>query len=453
MYTGAAMPTTSEAAPAYASWIGRVFDDRYRLVRILGEGGMGAVFVAEHLRLRKEVAFKIIRPEIASDPKIAARFSREAMATAQIESPHIASAVDYGELPEGGAYLVTQLARGPSLRALLHEGALPWPRAAEIAAQIADALATAHSLGIIHRDLKPDNIIVGERDDGAPLAIVLDFGIASLSAEATVPTANTSEPLTSFGLVLGTPGYMAPEQAVGDRIDARTDLYALGVILWEAVTGDALWNGESLTGIVSQQMRSAAPRLRAVAGNGIPEALDDLCDALLARAPAQRPASAGEVRNALRQLTAPPDPAPLSLRPTSATALSSDASLPTIPEHGRETGPMTRPGEAAKRDRQVLLLLAVCFLIGGGVLISAAIGYFGDDDAATIDDKATARSAPEKGQGRMSIHDDRPADAETGEGSKDDNADDADDDKSGSDEFEVVKDAAGHKRLIRRLRR
>ncbi len=452
MYTDAAMGTQSEEAPAYASWIGRVFDDRYRLVRILGEGGMGAVFVAEHLRLRKEVAFKIIRPEIASDPKIAARFSREAMATAQIESPHIASAVDYGELPEGGAYLVTQLARGPSLRALLHKGALPWPRAAEIAAQIADALATAHNLGIIHRDLKPDNIIVGERDDGAPLAIVLDFGIASLSAEATVPTASTSEPLTSFGLVLGTPGYMAPEQAVGDRIDARTDLYALGVILWESVTGDALWSGDSLTGIVSQQMRSPAPRLREVAGNGVPEALDELCDALLARAPAQRPASAGEVRNALRSLAAPADSAPPSLRPTTATALSSDASLPTIPEYTRETGPMTRPGEAAKRNRQILLLLAVCFLIGGGVLISAASSYFGDDDdAAATDDK---RSKEDTRRGRMSIHDDEPADSQADDGSDDDKGgDEKGDDRSGSDEFEVVKDAAGHKRLIRRLRR
>lgn len=446
------MGTPSEEAPAYASWIGRVFDDRYRLVRILGEGGMGAVFVAEHLRLHKEVAFKIIRPEIASDPKIAARFSREAMATAQIESPHIASAVDYGELPEGGAYLVTQLARGPSLRALLHKGALPWPRAAEIAAQIADALATAHNLGIIHRDLKPDNIIVGERDDGAPLAIVLDFGIASLSAEATVPSANTSEPLTSFGLVLGTPGYMAPEQAVGDRIDPRTDLYALGVILWESVTGDALWNGDSLTGIVSQQMRSAAPRLREVAGNGVPEALDDLCDALLARAPAQRPASAGEVRNALRNLAAPADSAPPSLRPTTATALSSDASLPTIPEYSHETGPMTRPGEAAKRNRQVLLLLAVCFLIGGGVLISAAISYFGDDEAASSDD-TSATSKQDKRRGRMSIHDDEPADAQADDGSDDDKGDDEKGDgRSDSDEFEVVKDAAGHKRLIRRLR-
>ncbi|MCA9637698.1 MAG: serine/threonine protein kinase, partial [Myxococcales bacterium] len=287
---------------SYAAWIGRVIDGRYRLDRILGEGGMGAVFVAEHLRLHKEVAFKIIRPEIASDPQISARFAREAMATAQIESLHIASAVDYGELPEGGAFLVTQLARGRSLSRHLNEGPIPWPRAVEIAAQIADALATAHALGIIHRDLKPDNIIVGDRDDGTPLATVLDFGIASLSADAQLHPAAPNQPLTSYGLVLGTPGYMAPEQAVGDKVDVRTDLYALGIILWESIRGQLLWDGESLTEIVSRQMRAPAPSVRAGDGIELPEELDALIAALLARNPNERPESAAAVRSSLRAL-------------------------------------------------------------------------------------------------------------------------------------------------------
>jgi serine/threonine-protein kinase len=419
---------------------------------------MGAVFVAEHLRLRKEVAFKIIRPEIAEDPKIAARFAREAMATAQIESPHIASAVDYGTLPEGGAFLVTQLARGRSLSALLNEGPIPWPRAVEIAAQIADALSTAHAIGIVHRDLKPDNVIVGERDDGSPLAMVLDFGIASLSHDAALPTAGaaSNEPLTAYGLVIGTPGYMAPEQAVGDKVDARTDLYALGVILWESTTGVVLWSGDTLTEMVSQQMRAPAPALHKATDVDIPEALDELVASLLARAPGDRPESAGAVRNELRGLitAAPSDlSAVLGLNPATSAgmpaAMPAGAAQPTIPDSPR-TSPLTLSGEP--RDRKILGLLIACFILGGALLIVAGSWLFGDDadseNRAADDANANAnakKAEPDKRakkskSGTMSVND---------EDASDDGAENGDDAK---DEFEIV-ERGGVRRLIRRARR
>ena len=293
------------AAPEDA-WIGRVLDARYRISERLGEGGMGAVFVAEHLKLRKSVALKVIRAELAGNGEVAARFAREAMATAQFEHPHVASAIDFGTLEEGGAYLVMQLVRGRSLRDLLEQrGQLDWPVACELLAQVADALSAARFAGIVHRDLKPENILVEQREDGSYLAKILDFGIAHVAPQRVTPeeAAAGSPALTRVGTVMGTPGYMAPEQAVGDRVDHRTDLYALGVVLWECVAGHALWDGADVTSIITNQLREDVPRLRDVLGDArLPRALDELVQKLTARAAEDRPEHAGAVRDELRAL-------------------------------------------------------------------------------------------------------------------------------------------------------
>jgi eukaryotic-like serine/threonine-protein kinase len=306
---GADGDAPAEAAGARSSsdgWIGRVFDDRYRVVEKLGEGGMGAVFIAEHLKLHKRVALKVILPDFAGDGEMAARFAREAMASARLDHPHVASALDYGTLPEGGAYLVMQLVRGESLQKLIEtQGRQPWQRACAFAAQVADALVAAHAEGVVHRDLKPDNILLEPREGGMELVKVLDFGIARVSAEAgqAVEGAAAGRALTRVGTVMGTPGYMSPEQAVGEAVDHRTDLYALGVILWEMLVGRELFEGHELTRIVTQQLTTDPPPVRAAAGDAaIPHELDELVARLLARAPADRPATAMEVRDVLQQL-------------------------------------------------------------------------------------------------------------------------------------------------------
>ncbi|MBA3545412.1 MAG: serine/threonine protein kinase, partial [Nannocystis sp.] len=282
-------------------FIGRVIDDRYRIIERLGEGGMGTVYVAEHLKLRKQVAIKTILAEFASNPQIEARFAREALATAQLDHPHVASALDYGHFPEGGAYLVIQLVRGVTLaRHLDTQGRLPWALAVELGAQIADALAAAHAAGVVHRDLKPDNILLEPRDDGRFHAKVVDFGIARLSEEPAAPTRGVA--LTRIGAILGTPGYMAPEQAVGQPVDARGDLYALGVILWECCIGRRLWQGESVNELVACQLRSTAPTLQQELGSRVPEALSELVAQLLSNAPSKRPDAATPVRDTLRRL-------------------------------------------------------------------------------------------------------------------------------------------------------
>jgi len=292
-----------------SSWIGRVIDERYRIVEVLGEGGMGAVFVADHLRLRKQVALKIIRADFAAHSQAEARFAREALATAQIEHPHVASAIDFGHLPEGGAFLVTQLVRGENLGKRLRRGELPWPEVCEFGAQVADALATAHAAGIIHRDLKPDNVLLERRGDGSMHAKVVDFGIARVSGELGGAVSAGAEPITRLGAVIGSPGYMAPEQAMGGQIDHRVDLYALGVILWECCTGQPLWEAETLSELFTSQLTRAAPSLRTGLVGAIPGDLADLIDQLLARTAATRPDTAASVRDRLRRIAREAGPA------------------------------------------------------------------------------------------------------------------------------------------------
>lgn len=290
-----------------SSWLGRVIDDRYEVTEVLGEGGMGAVFVARHLKLHKDVALKVVRSELAGNGEVAARFAREAMATAQFEHPHVASAIDFGTLPEGGAYFVMQRVRGDSLRAILtREGRLPWRRACELAAQVADALSAANSRSIVHRDLKPENMIVERREDGSELLRILDFGIAHVApTDAPAPEgALAGRALTRVGTIMGTPGYMSPEQAVGDKVDHRTDLYALGVILWESIAGRLLWDGPDLTSVIAMQMTQPVPALGSLEGSDAPRELDTLIAQLTAVSAVDRPERAGVVRDELRRLAA-----------------------------------------------------------------------------------------------------------------------------------------------------
>ena len=259
---------------------------------------MGAVYLAEHLSLRKQVALKIIHPEFAGNQEIAARFTREAMATAQLDHPNVASALDYGTLPDGGAYLVTQLVRGRSLESHRSAGRMPWRQVCDLGAQIADALSAAHAIHIVHRDLKPDNILLEPRDDGSFLLKVLDFGVARITAGANLPTSD----LTRMGTVIGTPGYMAPEQAMGESVDYRVDLYALGVMLWECMSGRVLWDGSSVSELFTLQLAGPAPAL-ATEVQGLPPELCALVDLMLDRNPRRRPESARQIRDALRRMS------------------------------------------------------------------------------------------------------------------------------------------------------
>lgn len=302
--------------PQEGSWENRVVEKRYQILKKIGAGGMGAVYTAEHLTLKKQVAVKMILPEYTNHGEVIARFEREALATARLEHPHVASAMDYGTLPDGGAFLVMQLVRGESVEShLSRDGGMPWKTVCEIAAQVADALSAAHGAGIVHRDLKPENVMVEEREDGSPHALILDFGIAKIDGEVEVspsaslrssvrPPGIQSKPgITRVGTVVGTPGYMAPEQAMGDTVDARADIYAIGVLIWEMLTGGTLFDSDDVAEIVASQMMGQSPRIREATKNErIPEELQTLIDELLQGEPVNRPSSAGDIRDRLRAI-------------------------------------------------------------------------------------------------------------------------------------------------------
>ncbi len=216
------------AGPALAP--GALLDDRYRIVRLMAEGGMGTVYEAEAVRIGRPVAVKVLNPAFAREPLEVERFRREARIAVQVSSPHVVEMLDFGQAPGGELFLVMELLRGESLRARLdREPALPPPLVAELMRQLLRGLAAAHQAGIVHRDLKPDNLwLVPE--EGRERLTILDFGIAKL--------AGPQGPVrTQAGLIIGTPEFLAPEQAVGGEVDHRADLYSAGIIAWVMLTG------------------------------------------------------------------------------------------------------------------------------------------------------------------------------------------------------------------------
>jgi hypothetical protein len=230
----------------------------YVVRKKIGEGGMGAVYVAEHQRLGRRVAVKVLLPQMNASAEMVARFFNEAKAATEIRNQHIVDVLDFGELPGGASYIVMEWLEGQSLAQLLAEqGKLPPGRVAHIAEGIAKALEAAHAHGIVHRDLKPDNIFLIDRDGDADFVKVLDFGIAKLTGDA-------ADVRTQTGAILGTPYYMSPEQCDGGRIDRRTDVYAVGVILYQMLTGRLPFTGSKLTELLVAHATQAPPPLRSI---------------------------------------------------------------------------------------------------------------------------------------------------------------------------------------------
>src|SRR4029079_10608972 len=218
---GQSMSEETATETAETALIGRVLADRYRVEHLLGSGGMGSVYRAEHVLMKKAVALKVLHREMTYHPEVVARFEREAIAAARIVHPHVAAAMDCGRLDDGSFYIVLEYVDGKSLRALIDEGPVELGRALAVAAQIADGMAAAHAAGIVHRDLKPDNVMLVTQSDNADFAKILDFGIAKVDV-SDVPV-ESQRVLTRIGAVMGTAGYMAPEQALGQTVDHRAD--------------------------------------------------------------------------------------------------------------------------------------------------------------------------------------------------------------------------------------
>ncbi|HYQ43235.1 MAG TPA: protein kinase [Polyangiaceae bacterium] len=287
--------------------IGTLLAERYRIDALVGEGGMGKVYSAEHVLMRKRLAVKVLRRELTSVPEVVARFEREAMAAGNIEHPNVAGATDFGKLADGAVFLVLEFVSGRSLRDEIARGPFAVDRALHIARQISSALSAAHAQGIVHRDLKPENVMLVEKGGDPDFVKVLDFGIAKVPLGDSVPPGPKSgNPITKAGMVFGTPEYMSPEQALGQTVDGRADLYALGVILFEMLSGVRPFSSQSSVGILGQQLSKPTPTFAERAPDVlVPPSVEQIARKLLARDASERYESAPELSRAIDALLAP----------------------------------------------------------------------------------------------------------------------------------------------------
>ena len=270
---------------------------RYQLLRKLGEGGMGEVWAAHDRTLRQTVALKVLKPALANSDQSRSRFDREVMATTRLTHPNTIRITDHGETPDGLCYYAMEFLEGRDLEAVIRdEGALPPERAVHLIAQACGSLAEAHDKGFVHRDVKPENLYVSELGGVSDHVKVLDFGIAKVSAD---PEATR---LTQAGMVVGTPLYIAPEAIRGEDVDARSDVYAMGCVLFAVLTGGPPFRGDTTYSLLMHHTQTPPEAPSARLGRGLPVGLDDIVLRCLAKDPEQRFADAGELAQALGEV-------------------------------------------------------------------------------------------------------------------------------------------------------
>jgi eukaryotic-like serine/threonine-protein kinase len=284
-------------------WLHTVVAERYRLLALLGEGGMGAVYKAEHIRMGKALALKVLRGDFARQPGAVARFRAEAQIVSRLSHPNTIAVFDFGEIGDAeGFYLAMEYVPGEDLADLLaREGRIPETRAAELGAQLLGSLAEAHDAGIVHRDVKPANVMVTRTRQGEDLVKVLDFGIAKWREER----GSVSE--TNVGAIIGTPSYLAPEQARSEPLDGRADLYAVGALLYELVSGHPPFVATNPMAVVASHLNDLPPPLEKAAP-GVSKRFAEIVHRALRKRPEERFASADEMREALLRLEETPVP-------------------------------------------------------------------------------------------------------------------------------------------------
>ena len=386
--------TLRSSGPA-ADLVGQVIADRYHVVKKLGEGGMGQVYLAEHVKMGRRSAIKVMNPSMVHDPEAVARFNREAANASRITHPNVCAIYDFGETPDGLIYLAMEFVEGEPLTDLLsRDRALPTARAATIFLQVADALQAAHDLGIVHRDLKPDNIMLTRARDGSDLVKVVDFGIAKAVG------GDDSQKVTKTGLVVGTPEFMSPEQLSGDPLDGRSDVYSLALVLFKMLTGKLPFEGSTVQDTMVKRLTDdpaslaeARPDLRFSAG------LQATLDSALARRPVDRYQSAAKFADDVAALLG----APRGGRTPSMPPTRPDADAPT--ERLRRPPPIAFPATSPKRMSRLPIVAGVLVVLGAAGAALALRGGKKVEGGARADTvpQAVVRRTPDTAAARVAV--------------------------------------------------
>jgi serine/threonine-protein kinase len=401
--------STLRSADASADLVGSVIADRYHIEKKLGEGGMGAVYLGEHVKMGRKSAIKVMTQAMANDPEAIARFNREAANAARINHPNVCAIYDFGETSEGVIYLAMEFIEGEALSDLLRrEGALAPQRATSILRQTADALQSAHDLGIVHRDLKPDNIMITKGRGNADVVKVVDFGIAKAM------TGEEGQKVTKTGLVVGTPEYMSPEQLSGDVLDGRSDLYSLALVYFRMLTGSLPFQADSAQETMIKRLTDDPMRLLEAQPNiDFPSRLQEVLDKALERMPGDRYENASvfadDAEGALSGMAAPSGAGvdtdgatqlidAQATEQIAATRVSGGAppGAPAAPPAGTaETRTPTTPapiaspaGEAPRKKPVVAIAASVGVVAVGGIAAVIALG--GGGEATGAGDDTTA---------------------------------------------------------------
>jgi eukaryotic-like serine/threonine-protein kinase len=365
-FDGEPLVAAPDWRPALDGLIGRVVDNRYEVLSVLGEGGMGIVYETRHRALGKRFALKALRKDLASDAEIAARFMQEALTAASVSHPGLVEITDFGKLPSGQPFFVMELLEGQSLATMIRRGGqVPAARAVGIIRQIAEALGAAHQRSIIHRDLKPDNIHISTADAGRDHVTIVDFGLAKVIG---------SSRLTRAGMVFGTPHYMSPEQAMGEATDHRADVYALGVVMYEMFTGRVPFEADSYMGVLTKHMYMTPVPPSRLPGTARLGALETILLRCLEKKPEHRYATLRDLVSELdRALDAAGEPFASSSRPrvVERSLLADELELPS-----REELALGLDRGASKPTRWRLYTVACALFLAsiGGMLVLRSQG-------------------------------------------------------------------------------